>query len=395
MRLLGKPLKDITPKDIFYHIENQVLESITLDYKRGLPGNSDNDKKEFLADISSFVNTSGGVIIYGIEEEKDEQGRNTGIPKGVTGLGSINVDQEKQRLEAIIREGLDPRLNNIDIQHLEINGKIILMIGLPRSLFAPHMVSYKKSGKFFYRTNSGKQQMDSREIKQAFLQTDQWEKETDNFRRKRIMEVRSLNFISNLQTDSSYFIHILPLGFKNHYIDIKTHKDTLSSLIAPAYYSGWNYRFNLDGYLVFGHEETCDSYVQYFRNGGVEIYISPLIIQEIKDGPLKLYGDDLEKITIEYISKYLSFTPILEVAPPFVIYLTLMGLKSISLRDSKFRYNSTYHFDKDEILLPGVFFEDFNDNITTLMQPVLDMFWQSAGWEGSPNFKNGIWSVGK
>ena len=38
------------------------------------PWGSDQEKEEFLADVSSFANTMGGDLIYGIEEEN-------GIPK--------------------------------------------------------------------------------------------------------------------------------------------------------------------------------------------------------------------------------------------------------------------------------------------------------------------------
>ena len=101
-------------------VADKVAESRTLDYKEKLPGQSDGDKKEFLADITSFANASGGDIIFGVAEERDAQNRPTGIPKEITGLGMINVDAEKLRLEAIIREGIEPRLPGVQIH--AING---------------------------------------------------------------------------------------------------------------------------------------------------------------------------------------------------------------------------------------------------------------------------------
>ncbi|MCK5240903.1 ATP-binding protein [bacterium] len=47
-------------------ISNQIQESRTIEYKESLPGNSDQDKREFLADISSFANAAGGDLLYGI-----------------------------------------------------------------------------------------------------------------------------------------------------------------------------------------------------------------------------------------------------------------------------------------------------------------------------------------
>ena len=192
MRLLRKPLQNIISDDILYLIDNQIQESVDLDYKKELPSNSFDDKKEFLADISSFANTFGGIIVYGIEELRDKKNKNTGIPGKIVGIGTINMDQEKLRLGNMIRDGLDPHLNNIEFKDINVNDKIVLLIGIPRSLFAPHMISFRGSGKFFSRHNSRKFKMDAREIKQSFLQTNEWENAANNFRIKRIIDVRSL-----------------------------------------------------------------------------------------------------------------------------------------------------------------------------------------------------------
>ena len=54
--MILKDLAAITELDLKSLIENSVLEQKTLDYKKMLPGNSDSEKKEFLADVSSFAN---------------------------------------------------------------------------------------------------------------------------------------------------------------------------------------------------------------------------------------------------------------------------------------------------------------------------------------------------
>jgi hypothetical protein len=41
----------------------------TLEYKQSLPGTSDNDRKEFFADVSSFANSAGGHLVYGIRAD--------------------------------------------------------------------------------------------------------------------------------------------------------------------------------------------------------------------------------------------------------------------------------------------------------------------------------------
>ena len=90
--MIPKNIDQITEKDLQDLIDNSVVERKTLEYKQSLPGNSDSEKKEFLNDISSFANTSGGDLIYGIIEDRD-----TGIPKTLEGLEIQNVDQEINR----------------------------------------------------------------------------------------------------------------------------------------------------------------------------------------------------------------------------------------------------------------------------------------------------------
>lgn len=99
MSLDGKPLEAVNENDLQALIDNQVREGKTIDYKESLPGNTDSDKKEFLADVSSFANAAGGHLLLGIKEE-------AGLPVEISGLQGINADAEILRLENTIRSGL-------------------------------------------------------------------------------------------------------------------------------------------------------------------------------------------------------------------------------------------------------------------------------------------------
>ena len=105
---LEKPLDNIKEEDLKELIENHVIEKKDLDYKLSLPSSRDGDKKEFLADIVSFANTSGGDIIYGIAQDNA-----TGYPIELSGIDLPNKDQEILRLESIIREGMEPRIPSV------------------------------------------------------------------------------------------------------------------------------------------------------------------------------------------------------------------------------------------------------------------------------------------
>ena len=70
--MILRDIDSLTKADIENLISNQVTESKQLEYKRDLPDRIDSAKKEFLADVSSFANASGGDIIFGLEAELDD-----------------------------------------------------------------------------------------------------------------------------------------------------------------------------------------------------------------------------------------------------------------------------------------------------------------------------------
>jgi predicted HTH transcriptional regulator len=168
MLLLGKHVESITSADILRLVEEGIPESRSLDYKRDLLGNRDKDKKEFLADVSSFANTGGGVIIFGIDEQRDEDGGNTGVPFRILGIGDTSPDEAIRRMDNIIRDGLDPVLDGgVIIRGVPIGDDTVLVVGIPRSVMAPHMVIFKNHGRFYGRASAGRFQMDVRQLRSS------------------------------------------------------------------------------------------------------------------------------------------------------------------------------------------------------------------------------------
>jgi predicted HTH transcriptional regulator len=70
--LSNKPLLRLTENDLLALIADKEAEGKTLDYKRNLVGIGATGKKEFLFDVSSFANTQGGHLVFGMEEKNGE-----------------------------------------------------------------------------------------------------------------------------------------------------------------------------------------------------------------------------------------------------------------------------------------------------------------------------------
>ncbi len=62
-----QPLEAIDAAALARLVADRVPEGRHLEYKETLPGDSERDKREFLADISAFANSAGGDLIYGVQ----------------------------------------------------------------------------------------------------------------------------------------------------------------------------------------------------------------------------------------------------------------------------------------------------------------------------------------
>jgi predicted HTH transcriptional regulator len=160
--MLDRPLPDLSEQDFASLVTNGVAEGRDIEFKGELPGGSDSEVKEFLADVTSLANTQGGDLIYGIEDRG-------GVATGATGIVVADLNDTLLRLENMIRDGIEPRLT-VRMQWVPLTtGNGILVLRIPASLVAPHRVRFKASGKFWSRNSRGKYEMDVHELRHAFM----------------------------------------------------------------------------------------------------------------------------------------------------------------------------------------------------------------------------------
>ena len=168
MSIHDVPLSQVDARTLDALVANAVAESRYLDYKERLPGDSDADKKEFLADVTAFANSAGGDLIYGVKERR-ESGKATGEPEEVVGLPDIVLDDVLLRLDATLRTGMNPRIPGLVLHPvLRPPGPPCLVIRIPRSPHGIHMVTYKGSSRFYGRGTNGCFELDWGQIRSGF-----------------------------------------------------------------------------------------------------------------------------------------------------------------------------------------------------------------------------------
>jgi len=104
-------------------ISNKVEENLNLEYKSSASlGKSSDKTTEISKDVSAFANSDGGVIIYGISENK----KNEDSPLRLDPV--IKKDFSKEWLEQIINDKIRPRLDDVKIYPISIDDSTVVYI---------------------------------------------------------------------------------------------------------------------------------------------------------------------------------------------------------------------------------------------------------------------------
>lgn len=376
----------MTEADLLNLIDARVMESRTVEYKEALPGGTDSDKKEFLADVSAFANTSGGNLYFGIRELE-------GIPVDLVGLDLQDADVTIQRLENLIRDGIEPRLPPLRIEAVELaSKKFVLVIAIPRSWALPHAV--KVSGRFHARHSTGKYPLDVGELRRLFLQSESLPERMRNFRRERIALIEAGESPLTTQDSAKIILHLLPLqAFSPGTILSVADLEERALNLSPISGYGTHSRLNFEGilhYSVVRDTGNTVAYTQLFRDGCIETVDTFLLSH---GGRRYIPSQAFEEKIARVLGSYLKVMQDIGMQPPVYLALSLMHVDGYSMAVSN-DLDPMYaqRIDRSELLLPEIAIEKFGIHPHAILRPLFDMIWNAAGWPRSMNYdEEGNW----
>jgi len=184
MSLANLNFDNISESDLLEQISAGVPEGVFVDYKRDMYGRSDADAKEFLKDVSSFANTSGGHLIIGLDET-------AGIPSAIIALNG-DSDQDLQRLENLARDGIEPRISGLRMRALPINGGgYVIILRVPKSWAPPHRVSARNTNRIYGRNSAGAYEFSVDELRVIFTSSATVLERVRAFRAERLAKIDS------------------------------------------------------------------------------------------------------------------------------------------------------------------------------------------------------------
>lgn len=134
----------------------QIQENIHLEYKssKAISGK----QGEITKDVSAFANSDGGVLIYGITEDKKRH-----IPESID-EGIDHSKYSKEWLEQIIQSNVNPVIDDLRINPIPIppsKTTSLYLVDIKKSLRAPHQAQDKR---YYKRYNFQSVPMEDYEI---------------------------------------------------------------------------------------------------------------------------------------------------------------------------------------------------------------------------------------
>ncbi len=390
MPLDGKPLHEVTKADLQELVLNKVRERKTIEYKRSLPGMRYDDKKEFLADASSFANTHGGHLLYGIQAEN-------GIAEELIGIEDTEIDAATARLESMLRDGVRPGLTGVQVHPVRLeSGKTVLVLRVGRSWALPHRVTLEGHDKFYGRSTAGKYPLDVPELRALFNLSDSLAERVRTFRAERLSKIGAGDAPVPLVNGPRTVLHMIPFsaflpGGTPAHLKFKD----LNHKCPPIGNPDGTHRLNFDGLLTYVPESGSDSlrsYVQVFRNGCIEALDAAIIgLYEEHNNRRIIPAVFFEGALIQAVGQYVEAMKHIGAQPPFVIMLSLLDVNGYVIPDPQ-GFSGRHSIDRDNLLLQELLLETFEFNVGKALRPMFDAIWNAAGYAASPNYdEEGHW----
>ncbi len=180
--VFGKPPTEVSEADLQSLVQHEVRERQALDFKRDPYGKNDDGKLEMLKDISAMANAYGGEILLGVDESGE------GIASEIVGIP--DGEREAQSIVSSCLSTIDERIRGLATHPVPLsNGRHVVIIQIPQSLRAPHMVTYKGRNQFWARHDRQKSPMSTDEIRDACSRVEMLTTKLQEFLQKRLANV--------------------------------------------------------------------------------------------------------------------------------------------------------------------------------------------------------------
>lgn len=383
--ILPKDISAATEAHIRTLVEARVPEGAYIEFKRTLPQLDSSGRHEFLADVSAFAISSGGDLIYGLDE--DGEGRASGML-----VQAGNPDEEARRFQDVLMNGIEPRIPGLQVHPIRIDDGFVLVVRVPQSWAGPHRV--KSNQHFFIRENGRKRQLDVPEIRGLFLRSDHQAQRVRDFRTERLGKLMAGEGPHPLVPGALLVGHFVPTQAALGTVQVDPIPYMRDRCLPVLSVTIPGARVNADGALVVRNpnERGTYGYSQLFRNGYFE---TVKVLEYSQDRRATLGSLAYEEQFITLLTSLRNEYQHLGIGLEMTCMLSIISAENVELGIDRFWNSLDDHqgyFDRRVLVLPDVLLPSELPPEQAL-RPVFDLVWQSAGLEGSANYNTaGEWA---
>ena len=208
MPFFDVPVGSLSEADFQWLIDAGIAEDDRLDFKREMYGSSDEERRECLRDITAMANHRGGRIVIGIEEGPGNVA--VFVPGIEPGVPPNHAEDWDTWIRKLAVSSIAERIPGIQVVRRPLaSGKEVVVVELPESAAAPHMVTYKQLNQFWRRVGTEKHLMSIDEIRESVERV-----ATNQARIDRFLERRLSALLTVLDGRPACLIRALPAYFR-------------------------------------------------------------------------------------------------------------------------------------------------------------------------------------
>jgi hypothetical protein len=373
--MIERTFDEITGADIAALVERRAVENRTLEFKRELPGTSDADGKEFLADVTSFANTNGGDLIFGLEEAD-------GGASAIHPIPNANAEREMLRLENLLRDGVEPRLQRVRLRWIGTHpDRGVLLLRIPGSLAGPHRIRFRNSGRFYGRNSRGKYEMDTFDLRQAFTASEHFPARLRTLHANAVASSSGGSFPFRLVDGPVAIATIIPLSYlrETRSVDVSFE----NALLPPNAGGGFNFLNTLEGVVAHtpildGRQSPYDMVLGYALThwrGRTDTGWAIGAEREMRGQTARLvWPERFENGLIDMGRSTAIKLKALGVEGPWAVLVTIDGVEGFELVLGD--YETSRAAWRRHAELPELIIEQIDENT---LRPIFDAFWLLFG----------------
>jgi hypothetical protein len=271
---------------------------------------------------------------------------------------------------------------------------VVLVLRFPRSWNLPHRVTARNTSRFYGRNSAGAYELSVDELRALFGAGATAAELIRAFRTERVAKIAAGEGPIRMAPETNRLVvHVVPFSAfvtKANVVDLERAMEFQEKL-RPIGSAGWSPRINFDGLINVRSGSPPHGYTQLFRTGIIESVKVGVVGEH--DGKRFLPTTRFEGDVVAALPLYFDALQRLDVQPPFVVMLTLDGVRDVVLGIGPFAEPEP--FDRTLLALPEVLVADYGsaEDYQRAIRPALDSVWNAGGYTGSPNFdENGVWA---